>query len=221
VTTIENHHHQVAELAERHSYHHIAHYEPASPHRGLGLLSRWPLRPTAVLPLPAGDAPSEHRVALVGESDTPCGPRPFYVTHLNHRRDHSSIRRAQLSTIARHIAEHTTETTRTVVCGDFNAEPDSDEIRTMTGLSAPATPEVVFEDAWAAATRAEGAGHTWSHHNPHAAAERLGNARIDYVLIRLRHNARGAVLDARVIDGHHNGIWASDHSALLTTLDLS
>jgi endonuclease/exonuclease/phosphatase family metal-dependent hydrolase len=152
---------------------------------------------------------------------TPAGPRPFYVTHLNARLDHSRIRAAQLTTIAHHVGAHTPTTTRAVICGDLNAEPDSDEIRMMTGLSDPAEPGVVFQDAWAAAPEATGPGHTWTHHNPYAAAERLGNARLDYILVRLPAGMGGAVVDAQVIDGQHQGIWGSDHSALLATLDLT
>ncbi len=111
-------------------------------------MSRWPLRATSLIPLPAGDAPPEYRVALAAEVDTPVGPRPFYVTHLNWRRNHSPIRRLQLAVIARHIAEHTGDTARAVLCGDFNAKPDSDEIRMLTGLTEPAAPETIFEDAW-------------------------------------------------------------------------
>jgi hypothetical protein len=37
----------------------------------------------------------------------------------------------------------------------------------------------------------------------------------------LHGEARGAVIDAQVIDGNHDGTWGSDHSALLTTRDLS
>jgi endonuclease/exonuclease/phosphatase family metal-dependent hydrolase len=212
---------QIAALAQRHGYHHLAHHHPAHRDRGLGLLSRWPLVTTAVVTLPAGQAPTEHRLALAATVSTPVGPRPLYVTHLKWRRDHGPIRRAQLATIARHLAEHTAESTRAVVCGDLNAEPGSDEIRMMTGLAGPAEPGVVFEDAWVAATGTTGPGHTWTHRNPYAAAERLGDARIDYILVRLPGQARGAVIDAQVIDGDHDGIWGSDHSALLTTLDLS
>ena len=37
-----------------------------------------------------------------------------------------------------------------LLCGDFNAMPDSDEIRMITGLTATPVPGIVFQDAWTA-----------------------------------------------------------------------
>lgn len=211
---------QVADLAEQLGYHYVAHHHPAAPHRGLGLLALWPLCQLAVIPLPSGDAAPEHRAALAAEIHAPVGPRAFYVTHLNWRRDHGHIRREQLATITRHITDHTNDAARAVLCGDLNAEPESDEVRMVTGLAPPSN-GVVFEDAWSAANTTADPGFTWTHRNPHAAAERLGNARLDYVFVRWKPSGRGAVLHAEVIDGHHNGVWGSDHSALVARLDLS
>ena len=49
-----------------------------------------------------------------------------------------------------------------MLCGDFNAEPDSDEIRMLTGLAAVAVPKQVFVDAWRAC--GDGAGHDLRAH---------------------------------------------------------
>src|SRR5205807_2210813 len=35
-----------------------------------------------------------------------------------------------------------------IVCGDFNADPDSDEIRMLTGRTAAPVPGLSFCDAW-------------------------------------------------------------------------
>lgn len=215
--------HQTTELALRHGYHHSAqHHDPNAPAHGLGLLSRWPITSSTAISLPAGDAPPEHRTALMAALITPAGPRHIYVTHLNARPDHSAVRRGQLAAITRHIRQHTPTGTRAVICGDLNAEPDSDEIHMMTGLSAPPTEQIVFQDAWRAAPNTNGPGDTWDNRNPHAALERLGNTRLDYILIQLpTHGSRGAVLSAQVIDGVHQDVWGSDHSALLALIDLS
>jgi endonuclease/exonuclease/phosphatase family metal-dependent hydrolase len=50
----------------------------------------------------------------------------------------------------------------TVLCGDFNAGPDSDGIRMLTGRSATAAPGLVFYDAWEVAGDGT-AGVTWSN----------------------------------------------------------
>jgi endonuclease/exonuclease/phosphatase family metal-dependent hydrolase len=69
----------------------------------------------------------------------------------------------------------------TVVCGDFNAGPDSDEIRMLTGRSATAAPGLVFYDAWEVA--GDGTpGYTWSNRNPLAAVGLYPDRRFDYIL---------------------------------------
>ena len=71
-------------------------------------------------------------------------------------------------------------------------------------------------------SRHTGSGHTWTNHNPDAAADRLADARIDHILVRLpTQQTRGAVISAGVHDENHRGACGSDHSALVTTLDLS
>jgi endonuclease/exonuclease/phosphatase family metal-dependent hydrolase len=51
-----------------------------------------------------------------------------------------------------------------VLCGDFNADPDSDEIRMLTGRMAAPVPGLSFYDAWEVAGLTP--GHTWSNSNP-------------------------------------------------------
>lgn len=68
-----------------------------------------------------------------------------------------------------------------IVCGDFNAGPDSDEMRMLTGRSEPPIPGRVFYDAWEVAGP-RGPGPTWSNQNPLAAAALLPDRRFDYVL---------------------------------------
>lgn len=211
---------QVTQLARDLGYHHASHHHPEAPDLGLGALSRWPLRTLDIVALPAGDGPQEHRAALAVTVDTPVGPRAIYVTHLNWRRDQGHIRHQQLATILRHVADHTDPTGRAMVCGDLNAEPTADEIRMMTGLAPLPVPGVVFDDVWTATHADTDPGHTWSHRNPHAAAERWGNSRLDYIFLCWQPT-RSTILHAEVVDGQHDGTWGSDHCGLLATLDLS
>jgi len=68
-----------------------------------------------------------------------------------------------------------------VVCGDFNAGPDADELRVLTGRTAPVAPGLLFYDAWEVA--GDGSpGHTWSNRNPLAAVAMYPDRRFDYVL---------------------------------------
>ena len=51
-----------------------------------------------------------------------------------------------------------------IVSGDFNADPDSDEIRMLTGRTTAPAPGLSFYDAWEVAGPLS-AGHTWSNDN--------------------------------------------------------
>jgi hypothetical protein len=54
-----------------------------------------------------------------------------------------------------------------IICGDFNADPDSDEIRMLTGRTTAPAPGLSFYDAWEVAGPPT-PGHTWSNDNPWA-----------------------------------------------------
>ncbi len=111
----------------------------ASDHRGSALgnavLSRWPIARTSVVPLPRGGT-DEERSLLLAELDTPFGKVAFFVTHLNWKFHHGHVRTEQVRFVADTIMHAAPiGTFPPIVVGDFNAEPDSDEIRFMRGLT--------------------------------------------------------------------------------------
>ena len=102
-----------------------------------------------------------------------------------------------------------------ILCGDFNAEPDSDEIRFLCGLTSLDGRVAFFQDAWRiAGDGGPGLTQDWRTH-PIAAALNVHRKRIDYVFVgdpfrRIGH--AGRVLSARVVcDEPRTGIQASDH----------
>ena len=99
--------------------------------------------------------------------------------------DQSDVRQDQVRTICEFVAE--TRDRREfppVLCGDFNAVPDSEEIRMLTGLTTVPVPKLVFIDAWRAA--GDGVGTTWDNRNGFAAEEYEPDGRIDYVFVGYR-----------------------------------
>jgi endonuclease/exonuclease/phosphatase family metal-dependent hydrolase len=79
------------------------------------------------------------------------------------------------------VAEVTSRRHVTIVCGDFNAGPDADEIRMLTGRTAPPEPGLVFYDGWELG--GDGTeGLTWSNENPLAAVGCYPDRRFDYIL---------------------------------------
>ena len=106
-----------------------------------------------------------------------------------------------------------------VLVGDFNAEPDSAEIRYVQGLQALEGRSVCFLDAWRTARR-EGPGITWDNANPWARREREPDRRIDYVFAGLPpKSGLGQVLACRVVcNDVRDGIWPSDHYGVYAEL---
>ena len=179
---------------------------------GNALLSRWPILETHNWPLPVIDASEESRALLYALVDAPFGRVPVFVTHLSWR-FHAADERAQQ---VRAIDDHA----RTVapidgfppiLMGDFNAEPDADEIRFLCGKSALGGRSTYWSDCFGIA--GEGPGHTWSRRNPYALAVREPSRRIDYVFSRgPDRRKRGEALHARVVlDEPRDGVWPSDH----------
>ncbi len=109
------------------------------------------------------------------------GPIQLFLAALDYPLDASARRQAQVRALTSFVQEVTSPRHPTLVCGDFNAGPDSDELRLLTGQAATAEPGLVFYDAWAMA--GDGTpGHTWSNRNPLAATGLYPDRRFDYVL---------------------------------------
>jgi endonuclease/exonuclease/phosphatase family metal-dependent hydrolase len=146
---------------------------------GVGFVSRWPMTEPVRRPLRAEDGSGfGEAVHVVVDGDR--GPIQLFSTMLDYQLDGSALRQAQVKELARFIQEVSSRRYPIVVCGDFNANPDSDEIRTLTGRSATAAPELVFYDAWEVAGDGS-AGYTWSNRNPLAALGLYPDRRFDYI----------------------------------------
>ena len=106
-----------------------------------------------------------------------------------------------------------------VMGGDFNAEPMSDEIRMLKGLTTCPVPDLFFRDAWDAAGSG-GPGYTWDNRNAHAAEEFDPNRRIDYIFVGPpKRRTAGHIKDCRVVaDQPIDGIFPSDHFAVQAEL---
>jgi endonuclease/exonuclease/phosphatase family metal-dependent hydrolase len=146
---------------------------------GIGVASRWPIARHEERPLPGDDGEAAGAV-LFTAIDGPRGPLQIFVAMLDYPLDASARRQAQVRELCEFVADVASRRHVTVVCGDFNAAPDSDEIRMLTGRSAGPVPRLVFYDAWEVA--GDGSpGVTWSNKNPLAAIGRYPDRRFDYV----------------------------------------
>src|SRR5450432_1544405 len=211
---------QALQIAEGFGYH-IA-FGPAMKASGIGfgnaVLSKFPILRSETFELPRVDA-EESRCLVFAELDAPFGKFPFFVTHLSWRFDEGHVREAQVKAIAGHIKELApAEGFPPVIVGDFNAAPDTDEIRFMTGLCSLGGRSVYFADSFGLVGHGEGT--TFSRRNPSATEFREPDRRIDYIFVRgPDHRGRGEPLDSSVcFDRPVNGIYPSDHFGVVATI---
>ncbi|MGH7297869.1 MAG: endonuclease/exonuclease/phosphatase family protein [Polyangiaceae bacterium] len=211
---------QAAVLAADAGYH-VA-YGRAHDERWYGnaVLSRWPIARTATFELPRCGT-DERRSLLFADVDAPFGRVPFFVTHLNWKFDDGHVRAAQVREIVMAIRSlATADMFPAVLVGDFNAEPEADEIRYLHGLtSLGGSRRVYFQDAFALA--GDGSpGFTFSKRNPFAAPLGEPDRRIDYVFVRGRDERhRGDHVEARVcFDAAVDGTFPSDHFGVIAKL---
>jgi endonuclease/exonuclease/phosphatase family metal-dependent hydrolase len=147
---------------------------------GVGIVSRWPMSDPVRRPL-RGEDGSGFGDAVHVVIDGERGPIQVFVAMLDYPLDASALRQGQTRQLASFIIEVASRRYPTILCGDFNAGPDSDEIRMLTGRAAAAAPGLVFYDAWEMA--GDGTpGHTWSNRNPLAAVGLYPDRRFDYIL---------------------------------------
>lgn len=146
---------------------------------GVAICSRWPITTHHQRSLP-GDADAAGS-AVNARIDGPRGPIDLFVVMLDYPLHASGVRQQQIRELAEFVNETASPRHLLVICGDFNAGPDSDELRMLTGRSEPAVAGMVFYDAWEVAGDS-GPGFTWSNQNPLAAVALLPDQRVDYVL---------------------------------------
>jgi endonuclease/exonuclease/phosphatase family metal-dependent hydrolase len=186
---------------------------------GNAILSKWPILRQDVLPLPDGGS-DERRSVVFAELASPYGRVPVFCTHLNWKLHHGHVRQLQVRALADAVSRLAPIAGfPPIVVGDFNAEPDSDEIRFMRGLTGLGGPCVYFADAFGIA--GDGTpGTTFSKRNVHAAPLREPERRIDYVFVRGPDDSqRGEPRDAKVcFDEPVGGMFPSDHFGVVATI---
>ncbi|HEX2315821.1 MAG TPA: endonuclease/exonuclease/phosphatase family protein [Thermomonospora sp.] len=187
---------------------------------GNAVLSRWRIGRHEVVRLPRSEG-QDGQFALHAMVDAPGYRVPFFTTHLNSEPHGSATRCAQVRALAECVAARRDGTPfPPVVTGDFNALPDSDEIRLLGGFrTAPPVPGQVFMDAWDYADPAAPSA-TWDNANPFTARTLEPNGRVDYIHVGLP--GPGGLGHVRAVrragDAPVDGVWPSDHAAVVAEL---
>lgn len=191
---------------------------------GIAVLSRYPILESAERRLPAGEFPDDGKTVLHALVEAPGGPLPFFTTHLNSGLDESAVRCAQVREIGAFIRERAPGGGHPpVLTGDFNAEPDFDEMRLIGGYkTAPAAPGLILLDAWRSADPALPQG-TWDIRRDADDGVTFGTgpACVDYILAGVPGaDGRGRIRSARrAADRPVDGVMPSDHAAVVAELD--
>lgn len=199
---------------------------------GLALVTKQPLLAHRVLVLP--DArPGDVRILLSGQVATLGGPIWVHTTHLHYRLADGVARERQVDAIDAAITAcgRGNSDAPQILCGDFNATSDSDEIRFLRGLTTLAGRRTHFQDAWLRCHREPGPGDgpregiTWSAENELTRPLRALDIdrRIDYVFVTSRKkDGRATVHDCRVaLTDRADGICASDHFAVVADVQVT
>ncbi len=203
---------------------------------GSAILSRWPIDENHVWALPTAEDPHDPIPAMIPWEliHARTAGLDIFTTHLAPAPSHGRHRKLQVLKIDQLIREvrgeldgFTGSAQRVpmpaILTGDFNAEPESDEIRFLKGLTVFNERTTAFQDAWAVAG-ADTAGYTsdWRTH-PLSDMLNIHRKRIDYVFVgdpfRRMGNA-GRVLDCRIVaDVPLTGVQASDHRGLVVEIE--
>ncbi|MFT3927532.1 MAG: endonuclease/exonuclease/phosphatase family protein [Myxococcales bacterium] len=187
---------------------------------GNAVLSKHPILASETLRLP-GEESGETRCVVYARLGTPFGEVPVFVTHLNWKLHQGSVRVRQVKRLVELIEERAPvgKGFPPVLMGDFNAEPESDEIRWLRGHATLEGRSVYFADAWVYG--GDGSpGYTFDRRNPYAARAHEPPRRLDYIFVRGPDSQwNGEPLSTRlVLDAPEEGVWASDHFGLLSEI---
>ena len=192
---------------------------------GNAIISRWPIESHGQIALPGKDDDAGYRKAVHARIATPWGSWPIVSTHLNHRFDESAVRLRQVDALTDLIVELRGDSATdlpVVVGGDFNAVPDSDEIRRLTGRTTTRHANLVLSDVWEQC--GDGTGQTWRSDNRYQSDANWPNRRLDYVFVSwprpkpMGHPSRAWLTGVEPEDVDGLSVQPSDHAAVVVDL---
>ncbi len=170
---------------------------------GVAILSPHIILDSEARALPAGQF---QRTVVWCRFLTPAGIVNFFDTHLSFG-NQESVRQMQVAALRTFVDEKNTDSiaVANIVCGDFNAIPESPPILQMTSPADGAR----YIDSWQRANPGS-PGFTVPSNQP--------DARIDYVFFR--EDDAIEVLEAQIEFDQHdpNGLYPSDHLGVSSTL---
>jgi len=198
---------------------------------GNAVVSRWPIVDFAELKLPHNRKLGMlTRSAVNAQIQTPYdfGTISVTSTHLDHRLTDSVDRMKQIQALLAFVRSKRVQPSVSshrfpdILMGDFNAEPDSDEMRYMRGLAIYENKSTFMQDAWIiAGDGPRDQGFTWDNKNPHAFEDFEISKRLDYIYTSYpSRDGVGVVEKCQVVcnDDIVGGTWPSDHFGVMAQI---
>jgi endonuclease/exonuclease/phosphatase family metal-dependent hydrolase len=194
---------------------------------GASIASRWPIREVRELDQQVTPRAEEWCTTLIAEIEAPppIGPLIF-VNHFQSAAvggEHE--RELQAVAVARCVEEMVAGGERHVIlAGDLNAGPDAASIRFLTGKQSLDGKAVCYLNCWDLMHPGE-PGETFTPRSPLVAAEHREwpHHRLDHILVRFGHGGSptlDTVACELAFNEPINGVWASDHFAVVADLDV-
>lgn len=185
---------------------------------GPAVLSRWAIDDEAMFDLPNEPGPTDIARVLLHVRTRGLD---VFSAHLTSLYESGRLRELQCLAIDEIAAGRIDPTSPVpaILAGDFNADPDSQEVRFLSGLTSIDGRSTYWQDAWRVAG-SRGPGFTWDNRNPFASAEHEPNRRIDYVFVGWRRpTGAGWVESCRVVcDRALTGVFPTDHFGVLAEI---
>ena len=203
-------------------------YETAQPwgggDEGLAILSRFPIADRDFCELPSREGESR-RICLGVAVQAPEARAWIFTTHLAFRLTDGALRELQVVEVDRFVREHHSASTASVITGDFNSIPESDEMRYLRGLTTIQNKRTYYQDAFALCNPGV-SGFTWCRENPHTLElEWLEpNRRLDYIYVSpMTRAGSGRIHASRIVcsEPDERGIRCSDHYGVLAEVTMA
>lgn len=194
-----------------------------APGRGFGNLiaSRWPIIKKEILKLPTPDD-IESRIAITSIIQTPYGKLCLICTHLTWEPELINVRNQQITKIKKYVSEHCRVLEiPPVIVGDFNAEPLSPEIKSLTNRNGP-NGTTYYLDAWN--TAGDGSpGITKSASIGYKHTDFSSDRRIDYIFVGASSHQwqeYNRISSCSIVcNDKRNGVWPSDHFGVFAIIN--
>lgn len=191
---------------------------------GLAVATRWSFDDINHFDLPCFDNRIESGgPVLATKIETPIGLVPFVNTTTYHYLPRDGWMRELQMPVLNELLKSWRKKGEfpTMLVGDFNAVPESNEQRYLRGLCSIEGTSTYFTDAWEVNGSSEN-GATWSTLNPYASGFGLPDRRIDYIFFGSPGvQGPGAVISCKVVCNEgQEGIWPSDHFGVFAELSI-